>query len=277
MTTLQAVSPNSLPSPPFYSAEGIYNLRDVGGYAVSSTTFVRSNFIYRSAHLSNATPEGAHVLTKQLGITKIYDFRSIPETLKSPSCDIPGTERIHVPVFSDQDASPEQLALRYQHYASAEGPRAFVHAYKSILTSAAEGGAYRTVFEHIRDRPREPLLFHCTAGKDRTGVFAALVLRIAGVADDGVIGQEYELTEVGLGELRNEFIQKLLQHPSMQEDPSAAERMTSAKAEAIQATLEWVDSTYGSAEGYLEKAVGFGHEDIAKIKQNLVAEDKASL
>ncbi|EEP78834.1 predicted protein [Uncinocarpus reesii 1704] len=265
-----------LRSPPFYSADGIVNLRDVGGYAVSSTSSVRRNFVYRSAHLSRATSEGARALVEQLGITKIYDFRSVPETIKNPSCEIPGAERLHVPVFTDQDASPENLALRYRHYASADGPKAFMHAYKEILRSGANG-AYRAVFEHIRDRPTEPLLFHCTAGKDRTGVFAALVLRVAGVRDDSIIGREYELTEVGLGALREEFIQNLLKHPALKDDPSGAYRMTSAKAEAMEATLEWLDATYGCVEGYMKEAIGFGGDDIEKIRRNLVVEEKAVL
>ncbi|EAS31306.3 uncharacterized protein CIMG_06785 [Coccidioides immitis RS] len=273
---MQEFLQTSLPSPPFYIADGISNLRDVGGYAISSTASVRRNFIYRSAHLSRATPEGAKVLAQQLGISKIFDFRSVPETLKNPSCEIPGAERLHVPVFTDQDASPESLALRYKHYASEEGPKAFMHAYKEILQSGASN-AFKTVFEHIRDQPNQPLLFHCTGGKDRTGVFAALVLRVAGVRDDDVIGQEYELTEVGLGSLREEFIQNLLKHPALQDDPSGAHRMTSAKAEAIKATLAWLDATYGSVEGYMKKAIGFGDDDIAKIRKNLLVEEKAIL
>ncbi|KAI1922761.1 hypothetical protein LOZ58_001990 [Ophidiomyces ophidiicola] len=272
---MQGPTATLLPSPPFHTAKGINNLRDVGGYAVSPTVSVRRNFIYRSAHLSQATPEAAGVLVQQLGIVKIYDFRSHPETIKSPSRDIPGAERLHVPVFTDQDASPEKLALRYQHYASVEGPRAFLHAYKEILRSGADG-AYRVVFEHIRDRPTEPLLFHCTGGKDRTGVFAALVLRVAGVTDDGLIGKEYELTEVGMGSLREQFVQHLLKHPAIKEDPSAAYRMTSAKSEAIEATLEWMDATYGGIEGYMKTAMGFKDEDIVKIRNNLVVEEKAA-
>ncbi|KAM5437270.1 hypothetical protein McanMca71_001119 [Microsporum canis] len=261
----------ALPSPPFYAVEGVYNLRDVGGYAVSPTTSVRRNFIYRSAHLSSITPTGAQSLVDDLGVSYIYDFRSEVEIARYPLVDIPGTTCCHVPVFKDQDASPANLALRYKDYAADDGSAGFIRAYKDILGSGAKF-AYKVVFEHIRDQPTEPLLFHCTAGKDRTGVFAALVLRLAGVVDNEVIGKEYELTEAGLKGLREDFIQKLLQHPSVAGDRDAALRMTSAKAAAIIGTLEWLDEEYGSVEGYLKKEIGFTDDDIEKIKKNIIAE-----
>src|SRR5262249_43293235 len=145
-----------LASPPFYHADGIANLRDLGGYAISATTSLRRNFLYRSATLSRATPQGAKTLVDRLGITTIYDFRSNAEAIQYPSYDVPGTTRRHVPVFKDQDASPDGLTLRYRDYTSPDGPMGFMRAYMHIMINGA--GAYRAIFEHIRDRPTEPLL-----------------------------------------------------------------------------------------------------------------------
>ncbi|KAF3480095.1 uncharacterized protein GIQ15_05442 [Arthroderma uncinatum] len=275
-TMANITSQAALPSPPFYAIDGVYNLRDIGGYAVSPTTSVRRNFIYRSAHLAGITPAGCKAIVDKLGITYIYDFRSDLEIARYPLVDIPGTTRRYVPVFRNQDASPASLALRYKDYSAADGAEGFIRAYKEILRTGAES-AYKIVFEHIRDQPTEPLLFHCTAGKDRTGVFAALLLRLAGVTDDKVIGEEYALTEVGLGELRGEFIKKLMDHPAVSGDRDGAVRMTGAKAAAITGTLKYLDSEYGGVEGYMKQAIGFSDEDIKKIKENIVAEEKAIL
>jgi protein tyrosine/serine phosphatase len=180
-------------------------------------------------------------------------------------------------VFLDDDASPDKLALRWSHYTSEEGAKGFVRAYEDILMGAAETGAYRTIFEHIRDRPSEPFLFHCKAGKDRTGVFAALVLRVAGVTDYDVIGREYELTELGLGKLKEFFIERLAAHPVIGGDRAAAERMITAKAAAMKATMEWLDEAHGGIEGYMKTSLKFTDEDIKKIRKNLIAEEKAIL
>lgn len=73
---------------------------------------------------------------------------------------------------------------------------------------AAGGPAFRSIFVHIRDKPTQACLIHCSAGKDRTGVAAALILALAGV-DDATITSEYQLTEEGLKAMRPSVIKYL--------------------------------------------------------------------
>ncbi len=73
--------------------------------------------------------------------------------------------------------------------------KGFTRAYTDILNNAPE--SYRTILLHLANEPEKPLILHCTAGKDRTGVICALVLSLCGV-DDEIVAHEYSLTEVGL-------------------------------------------------------------------------------
>lgn len=111
-----------LPSPPFISAPGLINLRDIGGYEIPSTTsghrkkMVRKGVVFRSADPTQLTDEGVAVMQK-LGITHVYDFRSKLEFGKTPETEPKewaGAQRCHVPVFPDVDMSPEALAVRFQ-------------------------------------------------------------------------------------------------------------------------------------------------------------------
>ena len=264
----------SLPSPPFYSVEGVHNLRDLGGYGVSSpsNTTTKKNFIYRSAQLTRIAPSGAQTLVSDLGIKTIYDLRSTIETTKAVTPTIPGAQVISVPVFQDgvDKSSPEKLALRYRVDAETESVAvAFARAYSDFLTDGVP--AFRTVFTHIRDQPTSPFLIHCAGGKDRTGVLAALMLRIAGVTDDEVISNEYQLTKKGMEGVRSTIVQSLLQNPAFKGNQSAVETMISAEADNMKEFLKLLDGRYGGAEGYLKSNLGFGDEDIAKIKGNLLA------
>jgi Tyrosine phosphatase family len=113
----------SLPSPPFVSVSGIYNFRDLGGYAVSPTLSIRRNLVYRCGEPSRVTQEGVETL-KSLGITHMYDLRSKVEIDRNKDAgwggvkEWDGCERVFAPVFIDQDYSPENLALRFKDYAS---------------------------------------------------------------------------------------------------------------------------------------------------------------
>lgn len=121
-----ATPPATLPNPPFVDIPGLANFRDLGGYPIASQPgkVVRRNVIFRSAEPSTTTAKGVERL-KQLGITHVYDLRSVQEFergvkhgLNRPVKQWEGAERIFAPVFRHEDYSPEAVALRFRHYGS---------------------------------------------------------------------------------------------------------------------------------------------------------------
>lgn len=234
----------SFPMPPFVHVQGVSNFRSIGGYPIESSTSTaeakhsrfstRHNFIYRSADPSYITPAGRSQVTA-LGITTVYDLRSQPEIdkqmAKKPSSPAPigeGVVRYFTPVFAHDVRSP---AERYLNYADSSGSQSksatgYARAYSEMLEHG--GSAFRELLLHVRDRPGEPFLVHCFAGKDRTGVAAAILLKIAGCADE-VVASEYALTEVGLAERRELLIQDLMKQECLQGSREKAERVVSAK------------------------------------------------
>ena len=265
-----------LPTPPFISVPDVFNFRTIGSHPCTNnssdgeaTHRTRSDFIYRSAEPSRMNPEGVEVIRK-LGITTFYDLRSHGEIEKHaavmPIIDIPGTKRVFCPVYLQRDSSPAELARRMVDY-GLEGTEGFVRVYDEILRIGVD--AYRTVFTHIRDRPSEPFVAHCTAGKDRTGVFVALVLDLAGV-DHQTIAQEYALTELGLGEWIPAIVASLLKEPEMEGDEAKVRRMVCAREENMAEVLKNLKAEWGGAEGYLENGLGFEASDVEKIRANIL-------
>jgi protein tyrosine/serine phosphatase len=221
--------------PPFVVVEGISNFRSIGGYPVVSSSFSRStrhNFIYRSADPSYITPTGRSTI-KSLGITTVYDLRSQPEVdkqlAKDPSSSDPLADRVtrcFNPVFSHEDWSPEAAAERHELYADESGSSGYVQVYTEILEKGGE--AFRRILVHVRDRPHEALLCHCSAGKDRTGVAIAILMKLAGCEDE-VVAKEYELTEVGLAARREYILQYLMTRPELKGDREKAGKIVGAK------------------------------------------------
>jgi protein tyrosine/serine phosphatase len=275
MTTVK----KPLPSPPFVEVEGIYNFRDLGGWPSILTAqgterplSVRRHLVFRSAEPSRITEAGAAVLTKTLGVTTIYDLRSIEE---STSDMIPGTTKVLAPVFDDDVKNPvgvAGLALRVKDY-MVEGTSGYVDAYTKILDNGV--GSYRTILEHIRDEPNQGMLIHCAVGKDRTGVICALILKLAGVSDEH-IALEYSLTERGLGHLHKLMMEKLRTHELFKNNSrEEQERLLGAKEENMRAVLRVLDERYGGADAYLRDALGFEPAEVKKIKENLVVDEPA--
>ncbi|KAJ9132370.1 Tyrosine phosphatase [Pleurostoma richardsiae] len=280
----------TLPSPPFTYIPGLPNFRDIGGYEIAGQPgrAVKRNLLFRSAEPSRVTEEGIATL-RQLGVTRIYDLRSRVEVDRdsrdgsSPISDWDGT-RVFAPVFLDDDYSPEALAQRFAHYAS-EDDQGFVRAYAQILEAASAEdhpfAPFRAVLSQLAsaDAPPQPLLIHCTAGKDRTGVLCALILSLCGV-DDEAVAHEYSLTSLGLRERREELVAIVLRIPELKNDRAAAERLIGSRKKDMLATLAMIRERYGSVEGYVTSRCGLSPSDVEQLRRNLlvdVGSDKAPI
>ncbi|KAF3048620.1 hypothetical protein E8E11_002501 [Didymella keratinophila] len=320
----------ALPSPPFFDIPNINNLRDASYNLETPHGSIRKGVLFRSAEVSKLDRAGWDAL-HALGVAHVFDLRSTPEVAKGWSgivakvdgapddvrpgwlaaMEEAGVKRTWVPVFQEKDYSPEKLAERYQKYMN-KSTEGFVSAYRDILKQG--GGAYRTMFAYLAGLPVADVqgkgaLIHCTAGKDRTGVFFAILFDFLGVPREQ-IATEYNLTEPGLAEARAEIVPRLLQSPGFQkymlslsqgeqlsqeqlaklveerdlpdqkpvefppevleEGRQAALRMVGAKKESMLATLEMVDREFGGSERYMREYCGLGDEDLEKLRTVLV-------
>lgn len=191
-------------------------------------------------------------------------------------------------MFVDQAYDPEGLAVRFKDYTE-DGTEGFTRAYISILEAAATT-SYRTILLHLAHEPEEPLIVHCTAGKDRTGVICALVLSLCGV-DDETVANEYQLTECGMPEVWKKMViahvsipdstllhrvesdeLQLMANPALVGNYQGAVNMISARAENMLAVLRTIKEKYGSVESYMTNNCGLTKDEVEKIRANLVVE-----
>jgi protein-tyrosine phosphatase len=162
---------------------GAYNFRDLGGYPTRDGRVTRWGKLYRSDTLHELTDADLEVL-REVGLSSIIDLRTTAE-LERTGRGLLGAEpvrHVHLPVVQEESVNQgapteaqTDLAQRYRWYLEV-GRGALV----SALTMVGDPESY-------------PLVFHCAAGKDRTGVLAALVLDIIGV-ERNIIVEDYVLT-----------------------------------------------------------------------------------
>jgi protein-tyrosine phosphatase len=110
------------------------------------------------------------------------------------------------------------------------------------------GATLRRIFARLACSRSYPFLFHCSGGKDRTGVVAALLLRVTGVADETIVA-DYALSERYIAVRVPEFQARMR---ALGVDARGSEKLFQAPPEAMAATLAYLDRRYGSAAGYLD-------------------------
>ena len=222
---------------------GATNFRDLGGYTGLDGRKLRWRKLFRSDHLAALTPVDLNTLSG-LAVTRAFDFRGVAERAAVPY-DLPG-------VVSHSLAIEPTVLMRMKERLELGQPltaqdtvglmqetyRAFVHD---------NSPRFAELFVHLLESD-EPLVFHCTAGKDRTGFAAALILQALGVPRP-VVMQDYLLTN------------ELFQMPHLAPGPAPKEVLAvlwGVQADFLEAALEVVDVDYGGMPAYLEKTLGLG-------------------
>ena len=169
--------------------EGCHNMRDLGGYLSGDGRAVRWRRLFRSESPFNMTAADLDRARYELGIVSVIDLRSAERAAaRRTALSSPPVRYYNLPIASE---TQEQEFVRRGQVPNAE-------ALIDLLTDA--GAAIRELFEILRDEPSYPVLVHCAAGKDRTGIAAALILSVLGVQDHDIVA-DYAMTGANMDRL----------------------------------------------------------------------------
>lgn len=228
------------------------NFRDLGGYTAADGASVKWRKLFRSGVLDRLT-EADQAALASLKLGAIVDFRTSNERVLRPSRPIAGA-RIWSREYGSSNADHNQPL---GHIPPAKLRRQMFMAYESMLDEQADG--YRVLMQTLADAS-EPVLFHCTGGKDRTGIGAALVLELLGV-DRDQIAADYVLTNTCLA--RDAAVIDSVGHAYPRE-------MRVADPDYLNAMFVRLDAEFGGASGYL-RHLGLPDDLAPRIRENLLA------
>ncbi len=222
--------------------EGVHNFRDLGGIATAHAV-TQFGVLYRSDRLSGFT-KNDHRAFCELGIATVIDMRVADERNKAPNClpQDPLVKQITrefwpqhtVRMISDINAGKlDQTGAR----------AAMLKQYGALATDHLPD--YRAVIDDLLSHSCTPSVFHCTSGKDRTGMVAAIILLAIGVPQDAVIA-DYVLTDGRVAK-----VDIFGRHVN----PNVIEVVMAATPDYIQAAIDAMVSSYGSIEAYLTNGI----------------------
>jgi protein-tyrosine phosphatase len=218
--------------------DGVFNFRDLGGYRTSDGRLLAWRRLYRADGLQRLSDDGLEAF-ERLGIRTVLDLRTVGEIdrhgIVTP--EAAEVERHHLPLL-ERTWSKEEVtdSPSYELVAS---------LYLDMLGSGAE--RFARAFELLAVEGTYPVVFHCTAGKDRTGVLAAVLLSVLGVSDEAVVA-DYALSRSAVDRWLAWF---RAEHPD-EELPAETQAMIDASPRTMRAFLAGLRERYGSPRDYVE-------------------------
>lgn len=252
--------------------EGGRNFRDLGGYRTADGRMVKWEKVFRSGSLASLTEKDYAALTP-LGIQTVVDFRIDYERAAEPTNWRAGHPEIVFKANSAGGGDSETFAKALTAPgATPESVRATMIAlYRQLPEQYAD--QYAVLFKKLANSDA-PVLFNCTAGKDRTGIAAALVLTSLGVPRQTVI-EDYAMSD------------KIVNYAALLDAPAGTSGSASFDAlrklprdvvmpifrsepAYIEAALEQIETQYGSVDGYLIKRLGLTESELAAMRSRLL-------
>lgn len=263
------------------SQEGIINMRDIGSYTTSDNMQIVDGALLRSAHLADATDEELKYLV-DLPTTKVIDFRLDEEKQGRADKIIEGAEYVNIPI----DASGNIAAQATEEEKKKFGGKKKFDVRKIIVMVAFNDKAkmvaremsptlffspecqaqYARFFREVLATENGAILYHCTQGKDRTGVASALLLAALGVDRETIIA-DFDATNAVYEADVKKYSRRVRFWGGGDEEIGVVKAFIGVNTDNFKKALDRIDAEYGSIENYLKGPIGLTDEDINTLRQ----------
>lgn len=241
--------------------QGAVNFRDVGGYTTKDGKAVKWNKVFRSASIHKLTDSDMDSLAARR-IYTVIDFRGQQEAAAAPDRLLPGTAYTLSPAGSDSLPGAAQMAALIK-----QGD--FLEKFYGTEGIPYFGARYRPLFQQLLTlNDTAALLYHCTGGRDRTGMATALFLYTLGVPQQ-TIEDDFTASNVYLGNTLSQSLAPLAKATGKSE--AEIRKAMALRPELIRIFFNTIKTKYGSIENFMDKELGIGKKETAILKKKYTA------
>lgn len=241
--------------------DGAMNFRDLGGYQTTDQRTVAWGRIYRADSLSSLSANDLQLLTKRR-VTVDCDLRTAFEQGAMPDKLAAGMKYVNCHVYAEEGDVDQQADVPGKILPTGYLGSIYQHIVLNVHSQQAFGKVMR---ELLRLAPDEALVFHCSAGKDRTGMMTALILKTLGV-DDQTIIKDYLLTN----QLYDFAASRQL--PSADQMGQMVAKMNTTKGDGpvMKGFLATIEQGWGTIDQFLIRQLGLSRQDIDRFRQQFL-------
>jgi protein-tyrosine phosphatase len=244
----------------------LLTFRDLGGIKTVDGKTVKHHRLLRSAQPVKLSADDVEML-KAHNLKSIVDFRTTPEVTTDPIDTIDGVSYTHIDIMGKNGAQAADrsswMKMLSQDLAAVE--LGFTETYKEFATSESSREGYGEFLRVCANLEHGAILFHCAAGKDRTGLAAAIILRLLGVSEDD-IHLDYLKTMEFHEQIASPYLEKAKASGMTEQQLESMKVIMGVKKEFLSAAISTAVEQYGSFENYVIKGLGVQLDEIERIR-----------
>jgi len=259
------------------SLQGVINARELGGYIMPDGRRIKKGLLLRGATLNAASDEDIRRLEQEFRLRTIVDFRMDVERLRQPNRKVDGAEDIWLPAMDPKSSAEFNSFFTKGSFRSMEEivlgaskdplvRKAAHEFYTSMVDNAYTQDIYARFMKMLVNTEDGAFYWHCTQGKDRTGLGAAFILAALG-ADRRMILQDYHISQEFYKETFERIAMQLLQNGGDEEDLYVARTFIGANLHCFEDALDLIDRKYGSMKDFLRNQLMVDDEDISRLRE----------
>lgn len=236
------------------------NLRDLGGYLGKDGKRVKSLSLLRSGEITNISDDDKKILVNEYKLKTIVDFRSESEKENAPDSIITNVDYFHIDIMKD-DMGKNTSLENFQKNMNEEYISKFMEeTYRDFIIDKGAVEGYREFMKLLMNQEGGSLIFHCFAGKDRTGFGAALILTLLGVSKKDIY-HDYMLTNKMRAEENLKMINKMKDYGMTEEQVKVMDIALNVEKNYLDASYKTAEENFGSLDNYITEAIKVDKED----------------
>lgn len=260
----------------YLNLNSVKNARELGGIPLSGGRIVRKGLLIRAGRLSELSSEDRIALSQQWKLTEIIDLRNSAEIAEHPNQTIPGVTTHVVPIFPNgevgvtrEDHGMDMIDLCIcvaNKYRNGGARRLLEGLYPKMACNESCLKGIRHFFDILLDHRYGAVLWHCTSGKDRTGVTAALLLLALGASWETVL-EDYLQTNIQTQQQREALCQGMADRNVAPELIEEIRTIESVDPVYLETCRHLIEEKYGSMDQFFVQALGLTEEKRIRLQR----------
>lgn len=251
--------------------KSLVNFRDLGGVKAEDGRTVKLKRLLRSGEIVGVDECDIEKLKDEYDLRYIIDLRSEGEAERAPDHEIDGVEYVNISLYKPDDADRKAQTAEEKEFRKLTDPKKveifMTGVYENLVTNPFSLDGFSRFVKLVRDNREGSIIFHCFAGKDRTGIAAAILYTILGVKQEDIMG-DYMLTNELRRERNNIVLAKAREEGKSEEHLKALAVSYEVRDAYLEKVFEITNAKSGSFLAYIKEYMDVSDSDIEAIRNN---------